>query len=107
MNKILTQLARNIIMVFLLSLGIPPNDGEDTTEVREYGPHMVITEQARVPDNMAATIDPVETLEQLAAYLEHHNARPGSIRFEPYNVQAYMCPCGCGTFLYVSVCHTA
>jgi len=106
-TKRLNQVAHNILVGFLLSLGIPPNDGEDTTEVREYGPHMVITEQARVPDNMAATIDPVETLEQLAAYLEHDNARPGAVRFEPYNVQAYMCPCGCGTFLYVSVCHTA
>ncbi|MEY8262447.1 hypothetical protein AALA80_19220 [Oscillospiraceae bacterium 50-60] len=41
------------------------------------------------------------------SYLEHHNALPGAERFEPYNVQAYMCPCGCGTFLYVSISHTA
>lgn len=101
------QVAHNILVGFLLSLGIFPNDGEDITEVRDYGPHRVYTQMARVPDNMAATIDPVETLEQLAAYLEHDNARPGAVRFEPYNVQAYMCPCGCGTFLYVSVCHTA
>lgn len=107
MTKRLDQVAHNILVGFLLSLGIFPNDGEDITEVRDYGPHRVYTQMARVPDNMAATIDPVETLEQLAAYLEHDNARPGAVRFEPYNVQAYMCPCGCGTFLYVSVCHTA
>lgn len=99
-----TQLAQNIIAGFLLTLGITPSESEDTAEVREYGPHLVMTQQARVPDSMAATIDPVETLDKLTAYL---NALPTAIRFEPYNVEVYICPCGCGTFLYVSICHTA
>lgn len=103
----LTQIARNVIAGFLLTLGMIPNEGEDTAEVLEYGPHLVMTQQARVPDSMAATIDPVETLDKLTAYLNHHNALPTAIHFEPYNVEVYICPCGCGTFLYVSVCHTA
>ena len=107
MTKRLNQVAHNILVGFLLSLGIFPNDGEDITEVRDYGPHRVYIQMAQVPSELAGRMDPAETLEQLAAYLEHHNARPGSIRFEPYNVQAYVCPCGCGTYLYVAVSHTA
>lgn len=103
----LTAIARNIIAGFLLTLGITPSEGEDTTEVRDYGPHRVLTQMAQVPPALAGSIDPAETLDQLAAYLGRHNARPGAVRFEPYNVQAYVCPCGCGTFLYVSICHTA
>lgn len=103
----LTQIARNITAGFLLTLGMTPSEGEETIEVREYGPHLVMTQQARVPDSLASTIDPVETLDKLTAYLNHHNALPTAIRFEPYNVEVYICPCGCGTFLYVSVCHTA
>lgn len=103
----LTAIARNIMIGFLLTLGMTPSEGEDTLEVREYGPHMVMTQQARVPDSKAASIDPAETLSQLTAYLDHHNALPTAVRFQPYNVEIYICPCGCGTFLYISICHTA
>lgn len=106
-DKLLAETARNIIAGFLLTLGITPSEGEDTTEVRDYGPHRVLTQMAQVPPVLAGSIDPAETLEQLAAYVEHHSARPGAVRFEPYNVEIYICPCGCGTFLYVSICHTA
>ena len=106
-DRTLAQIARNIIAGFMLTLGIIPNEGEDDIETRDYGPHRVYIQMAQVPSELAGSMDPAETLEQLAAYLEHHNARPGSIRFEPYNVQAYVCPCGCGTYLYVSISHTA
>lgn len=106
-DRTLAQIARNIIAGFMLTLGIIPNEGEDDIETRDYGPHRVYTQMARVPDSVADTIDPAEALDKLVSYLEHHNARPGSIRFEPYNVQAYVCPCGCGTYLYVAVSHTA
>lgn len=107
MNKMLTQLARNIIAGFMLTLGITPNEDEDSLETRDYGPHRVYTQMARVPDSAANTIDPAEALDKLVSYLGSHNVRPGAVRFEPYNVQAYVCPCGCGTFLYVSIVHTA
>lgn len=107
MNELLRNTAVNIIVGFLLTLGILPGEGEDSLETRDYGPHRVYTQMAQVPDSTADTIDPADVLDQLAAYLEHHNALPGAVRFEPYNVQAYVCPCGCGTFLYVSIFHTA
>ena len=75
--------------------------------MRDYGPHRVFTQMVQVPPELTGSIDPAETLDQLAAYLEHQRSRPGAVRFEPYNVQAYVCPCGCGTFLYVSISHTA
>lgn len=106
-DNLLSKVARNVIAGFLLTLGIFPSEGEDTMEIRDYGPHRVYTQMAQVPPEQAESIDPAETLDQLAAYLEHHNARPGAVRFQLYNVQAYVCPCGCGTFLYISICHTA
>lgn len=106
-DEFLTPLARNVLAGFLLTLGITPSEGEDTTEVRDYGPHRVLTQMAQVPPALAGSIDPAETLDKLIAYLNHHNALPTAIRFEPYNVEVYICPCGCGTFLYVSICHTA
>lgn len=106
-DRTLTEIARNIIAGFLLTLGMVPSEGEDTLEVRDYGPHRVFIQQARVPDKQARTIDPVETLDKLVSYLDHHNALPTAVRFHPYNAEVYICPCGCGTFLYVSIYHDA
>lgn len=105
MNEaLLMRIARNIIAGFLLSLGMTPSEGEDTLEVRDYyGLHRVYIQQSRVPDSMADTIEAGDVLAQLVAYLDHHNALPTAIRFQPYNAEVYMCPCGCGTFLYVSI----
>lgn len=106
-DKMLQQIARNIIAGFLLTLGMTSSEDEDTLEVKDYGPHRIFTQQVRVPDSMAAAIDPGETLDKLVAYLEHHNALTTAVRFQPYNAEVYVCPCGCGTFLYVSIYHTA
>ena len=103
----LLRRAHNIIMGFLLSLGMPPNDSEETMEIRDCGPHRIFTHMVQVPPALTGSIDPTETLEKLVQYVTHHNAFPGAVRFEAYNVQAYVCPCGCGTFLYVSISHTA
>lgn len=106
-SQLLAEYAANILVGFLLSLGIPSNDGEDSVEMRDCGPHCVYTQVAQVPPALTGDIDPAETLEKLVQYVTHHNAFPGAVRFEAYNVQAYVCPCGCGTFLYVSISHTA
>lgn len=106
-DRTLAQIARNIIAGFMLTLGITTNEDEDSLETRDYGPHRVYTQMARVPDSVADTIDPAEALDQLVSYLEYHNVRPGAVRFEPYSVQVYVCPCGCGALLYVSICHDA
>jgi len=106
-DEILTQIARNIIEGFLLTLGITPSEGEDTLQVKDYGPHRVFTQQARVPDAMADTIDAEAVYNRLVAYMDHHNALPTAVQFYAYNAEAYRCPCGCGTFLYVSIYHDA
>lgn len=107
-NEILiTEIARNTIAGFLLTLGITPSEGEDTLEIRDYGPHRVYTQQARVPDSMADTIDAAAVFAQLRIFLLYHNAVPTAVRFYPYISETYVCPCGCGTFLYVSVYHDA
>ncbi len=106
-DRTVSQIARNVIAGFLLTLGITPSEGEDTLQITDYGPHRVFTQQARVPDSMAADIDPAETLDKLVTYLDHHNALPTAVRFYPYNAEVYICPCGCGTFLYTSIYHDA
>lgn len=103
----LKNISRNVIAGFLLTLGITPSEGEDTLDIIDFGPHRIYTQQARVPDGLADNIDPTETLEKLVTYMESHNALPTAVCFQPYNVEAYVCPCGCGTFLYVSIYHTA
>lgn len=104
-DSFLQQLADNVLADFLHTCGIPTEESD--MEIRDYGPFRIFTVQVRVPDSMAATIDPGETLDKLVSYMDHHNALPTAVHFQPYNVQAYVCPCGCGTFLYVSIYHTA
>lgn len=106
-DEVLQQIARNIIAGFLLTLGITSSEDEDTLEVKDYGPHRIFTQQVRVPDSMAAAIDPGETLDKLVSYMGHHNSLPTAVRFQAYDVETYVCPCGCGTFLYASIYHTA
>jgi len=106
-EEFIENIARNIIAAFLLTLGITPSEGEDTLQVQDFGYHRVYTQQARVPDAMADTIDTEAVYNRLVAYMDHHNALPTAVRFYAYNAEAYRCPCGCGTFLYVSIYHDA
>lgn len=106
-EALLKKMARNIIADFLLTLGMTPSEGEDTMEIRDHGCHRVFTQQARVPDIVADTIDAEDIYNQLSLYLHHHNTLPTATRFYPYGAECYVCPCGCGTFLYVSIYHTA
>ena len=106
-SNTITQIAKNILVGFLLSLGIIPSEGEDTLEIRDYGPHRVFTQQAIVPPETANAINGVNVLANLEVYIDHHNALPTAIRFFPYSVYAYTCPCGCGTYLCVSIYHDA
>lgn len=106
MTELLTEIARHMLALFLLSLEILPSEGEDTFEVKDYGPHRVYTQMARVPDRLADSIDPGDTLDKLSLFLNSYNAISPAVRFQPYNAEVYICPC-CGTFLYVSISHTA
>lgn len=107
-DDLLSNMARNVIAVFLLSLGILPSGGEDDDifEIKDHGPHRVYTQLVHVPDALADNIDPTETLDKLSHFLDHHNALPTGVKYQPYNAAAYTCPC-CGTFLYISIYHTA
>lgn len=106
-DDMLTAIAKNVLEAFLPTLGLLPSVGGDTLEILDFGPHRVFTQQARVPDSMVNTIDPGDVLAQLVDYIDHHNVLPTAVKFEPYDAEVYVCPCGCGTFLYVSVSHTA
>lgn len=106
-DDMLTAIARNTIVGFLLSLGLIPSEGEDTLVARDYGPHRVWTQQARVPDSMADNINREAVLSRLIDYIGQYNALPTAVKFEPHDAEVYVCLCGCGTFLYVSICHTA
>lgn len=106
-SEMIEKIVCNVIAGFLLSLGITPSEGEDSLTVRDVGPHRIFTQQAKAPPELARSLDAGDVLEQLVNYLEHHNALPTAVHFRPYNVEIYVCPCGCGTFLYVSVYHDA
>lgn len=75
-DTMLFHIAKNIIAVFLLSLGITPSEGEDSLTVRDVGPHRIFTQQAKAPPELARSLDAGDVLEQLVNYLEHHNALP-------------------------------
>lgn len=98
----LDQIAYNVLAAFLAQLGLVPSDGE-TVEIEDYGPHRVWTIQSRVPSDIADIIDQGEVFKALVEYLARHNAAVAAVPFNAYNVEIYVCPCGCGTFLYPSI----
>ena len=107
MTELLTEIARNLIAAFLLSLGILPSEDEDTFEIRDHGPHRVYTQLAHVPDALADNIDEIETLDKLVCFVEQYNTLPIAAKFQPHNAEVYICPCCGDTFLYVGIYHTA
>lgn len=104
-DNFLENIAVSVLASFLHTIGIP-TDGIDI-DIKDYGPFRVFTAQVRVPDELAATIDSAETLDKLTTYMDHHNDLPTAVRFHAYNAEVYVCPCGCGTFLYASIYHAA
>ncbi len=106
-DTMLKNVAYNAIAGFLLMLGIVPSEGEDTLELKDYGPHRVFTQQAQVPPELADSLDAAVVFAQLRLYNLNRNTLPTAIPFYAYNAELYRCPCGCGTFLYVSIYHNA
>lgn len=98
----LDQIAYNILAAFLAQLGMVPSEG-DSMEIKDYGPHRVWTVQAKVPPEIADTIDQGEVFKALVEYLSRHNAAVTAVPFNAYGAEIYVCPCGCGTFLYPSI----
>ncbi len=109
MSGALDRIAYNVAETWLLQRGFIPSDGWDPNDpqcVQNYGPHRVWTIQARIPVGLVDKIDTVDLMNDFRAYLIQHNTLPTAIRFQPYNLEVYACPCGCGTFLYISLYHT-
>lgn len=102
----LSKIARSVLAIFLLSIGLLPCKGEDSFEAIKYGPHMVFSLQARFPDT-AIIIDQKRILTLLVDYLERRDAFYRGPKFEPHDVALYKCPLGSGTYIYVSISHTA
>lgn len=102
----MNNIALRVVETWLLLLGFTPSAGWDPDDlncVRDYGPHRVWTIQAKVPPEQVDTLD-LDTLDKsFREYISAHNAAPTAVKFEPYGMEVYVCPCGCGTFLYTSI----
>lgn len=96
-NKIVS----NIIAGFLATFGIVPSVGG--LEVKEYPPHIVFTQQARIPDALVDRYDADDYYEALMKYLIIHNRMLTAVKLGAYDATIYTCPCGCGDYLYISV----
>lgn len=104
------KIAYDITEVWLLQRGFLPSVGWDSANplcIRDYGPHRVYTIQAEVPSDYVGEFDRDRLRADFEAYLEMVNQALVTVRFLPYDVEVYSCFCHCGTFLYVSLVHTA
>lgn len=105
-QELLDQIAVRTMETWLLSMGFQPSnewDPNDLNCVRDYGPHRIWTVQARIPADLVDGLD-LDTLDKaFREYMTAHNATPTAVKFEPYGIEKYACPCGCGTFLYTSI----
>ena len=99
-DSMLTQIALNLLSAFLAEMGMLPSD--DGMDIQEHGPRRLYILQSKVPSTMENSIDTREMYHALEDYLAKHNAVTTAVRFYPYNVDLYVCPCGCGTFMYAS-----
>jgi hypothetical protein len=101
-ENLLNALAVRILEVWALSLGLIPGswNENDPNCRREYGPNVVWTIEARVPDG--EIVDRQALWESLNEYIDNHNRLPGSIRFGCYDIQTYEYPPS-GDFIFASI----
>ena len=98
----LNQIALRTVESWFLSMGFQPSGGWDEHDVtcrRQYGPHILWTVCARVPDD----IDEDAAALSFSHYISEYNKLPSSVKFQPYGLQFYDCPCGCGSFVYATI----
>ena len=100
--EIRDKIVANVIAGFLATLGIVPSVGG--FEVKEYPPHIVWTQQARIPAKLVDRYDADDYFNALVKYLVIHNRLPTAVKLAVDGVEIYTCPCGCGDYLYISVC---
>lgn len=101
-DESLNQAALSVVAGFLAAYGMVPiaNDG---VESRDYGPHRLWVVQANIPAELLGSVDPDQMLDDLSKYLRFHNSFPLAVRFNPYDVVLYSCPCGCGGAAFISI----
>ena len=97
----IAQIAWSVVAAFLAQLGIIPS--EDGMEIKDHGYHRVFCVRSKVPPEKADSIDSFDVYNALMEYLDRHNAATTAVKFFPYGAEVYICPCGCGTFLYISI----
>lgn len=101
-ERLLDALAVRVLEVWLIQQGFQLSGGWDENDPncrRQYGPHVLWTVQARIPGDY----DYDTLLNSFRAYIAKHNALPSAVKFEPYDITIYECPCGCGVFLFASI----
>ena len=104
-DDMLALIALNVATGFFAQFGMVVSEG--SMEIQDHGPHRVFTVQSKVPSDLEESIDGYDMFCALAEYLQRHNATPTAVRFHPYDVRIYVCACGCGTFCFTSIYHTA
>ena len=104
-DDMLTLISWNVATGFFAQFGMLPSEGG--MEIADHGEHRVFTVQSLVPSDLEELIDAHDMFQALSAYLQRHNATPTAVRFHPYDVRIYVCACGCGTFCFTSIYHTA
>jgi len=98
----LSRLAILVIESWFLAMGFQPSDGWDADDpfcLRTVEGHTLWTHRARIPDDL--DMDAAE--EAFFSYMDHHNVLPTAVRFFPYGVDFYECPCGCGSYIFATV----
>ena len=105
MMEMINAIAVRVLETWLLSVGFYPSGGWDEHDLnclRQHGPHLVWTVCGRISVPVKE-LDKEALWRSFEVYCHSRNNLPTAVRFEPYDLQLYECPCGCGTYLYASI----
>lgn len=96
------KLAYNLLIGFMLTMGICPSDSEvlapaEAFEIHDYGPHRVYTYTIRT----LPVMNPFILFSYLEDYVNGYNSYSGGIKFHPYHIDG-----GLGVYR-VSIYHDA
>lgn len=103
--EFLASIAVSELRAWLMQHNFNPSrdwDSSDPSCLRDYGCHVVFTLSGRT-DIPADQIDIEQLYTDFTEYFHARNKLPGAVNLEPYGLELYECPCGCGTYLYASI----
>lgn len=98
------KIAIGVLRTFLLRNGIYPSDdwnAEDPNCVYNSNGYRIYTLSGVVAPEISDNLDTL--FEKLAAYLDNQNKCDVSLKFFPFDLEVYDCPCGCSTAAYISI----